>query len=1048
MRRSVHRLKQSRARSGFSMLEAVVVVGVLLALAVGGFLAYGQITTNAKIAKVKSAASEIYTAALVNQIDGDPRTKAEDVIETYNNSNEKIKAEIRPWEPGELLAAMPTTVKAPIVGEEFCVTATMIEEPDIFAENGFCSPESDEDNQPGDGSDPDDETGGGSSNPDNKPVALPAPKPVIDPDAVMITTWNTDLADNCSRITLPITGASPGTITWGENGTPVSLSYNKLSPIFPKGTGEVKVNIHSTFGGWGEYNWNDSNCLVSVDRWGETGTTNLQYAFINADNLQHVERIPSTTTSLYNAFKNIDSNFTLGGFDTSKVTTLSEVFSGTSNFNQNLNNWDVSSVINMYKAFQGASSFNQPLNNWNVTKVTEMRWAFENADNFNKLNQDLSSWDTSNVRSMAYMFGDALSMKHGLKYNTFEKTTALTYKCDVGVSGDSPTNGYPLTYAWNDGNTSQTRYLEPNREYKLIVEGEYSGFRSGATWAPCLRSVDHWGSNTGVVDALNAFKGAVNLVNVPSRIPNTITDMRSMFEGATEFNDPDVSNWDTSSTLYMSKMFYGASKFNQNINSWDTSKVILMQRVFQNAVSFNQPLNNWDVGVAYEMRWMFDGADAFNQDLSSWDTSSARSMAFMFGDAFAMKHGVKHNTLEKTTILTYKCDVNSSDESPTNGNPLTYSWNDGVELSKRSLVAGKEYNLVVEGPFSSLTNGRQWTSCLRSVDHWGVETGTKTATGAFKGAVNLVNVPSRIPNTIYDMQSMFEGATELNDSDISNWDVSSATSMNKMFLGATSFNQPLNNWNTSKVINMKSAFQNAAAFNQPLNNWNVGSVYEMRWMFDGADSFNHDLSAWDTSRVRTMAFMFGDAFAMKHGVTHNTFGKTTTLTYKCDVRTPGYVPIGAPSTDVTWSDGEELRNKTLAAEVEYTVVIEGTYSRIGDYTQLASCLRSVDHWGSNTGVTSSMNAFKGAINLTNVPASMPNTLTDIRSMFEGATELNDSDIIQLNTSNVVYASKAFYDASNFNQNLSNWNVNKVSPNFKADFSTGSALTPENLPKFK
>ena len=35
--------------------------------------------------------------------------------------------------------------------------------------------------------------------------------------------------------------------------------------------------------------------------------------------------------------------------------------------------------------------------------------------------------------------------------------------------------------------------------------------------------------------------------------------------------------------------------------------------------------------------------------------------------------------------------------------------------------------------------------------------------------------------------------------------------MNKMFLGATSFNQPLNNWNVSKVKNMSDMFAGATS---------------------------------------------------------------------------------------------------------------------------------------------------------------------------------------------------------------------------------------------
>lgn len=93
------RAKKYRAllkENGFSMLEAVVVVGVLLALAVGGFIAYGQITENAKKASVETAASSVYTAALAAKIDGDPATNTKKVQDDYNNSQDAITITITP----------------------------------------------------------------------------------------------------------------------------------------------------------------------------------------------------------------------------------------------------------------------------------------------------------------------------------------------------------------------------------------------------------------------------------------------------------------------------------------------------------------------------------------------------------------------------------------------------------------------------------------------------------------------------------------------------------------------------------------------------------------------------------------------------------------------------------------------------------------------------------------------------------------------------------------------------------------------------------------
>ena len=98
---------------------------------------------------------------------------------------------------------------------------------------------------------------------------------------------------------------------------------------------------------------------------------------------------------------------------------------------------------------------------------------------------------------------------------------------------------------------------------------------------------------------------------------------------------------------------------------------------------------------------------------------------------------------------------------------------------------------------------------------------------------------------------MFMGARSFNQP-LNNWNVSNVMTTNGMFDGAESFNQPLNNWNVSKVRNMESMFSNATSFNQPLNNWNVSNVTVIGAMFCEASSFNQPLNDWDVSNVDHM----------------------------------------------------------------------------------------------------------------------------------------------------------------------------------------------------
>jgi beta-mannanase/type II secretory pathway pseudopilin PulG len=129
------KVRSSRLETGFSMLEAVVVVGVLLALAVGGFLSYGPITDNAKNASVRSAASSVYTAVMAAAFDGDSSTNPDDVVRDYNASTTKIKVEILDTAN---LAAMTTAESKPNANGDFCIEATSLEKTSIKARMGSC----------------------------------------------------------------------------------------------------------------------------------------------------------------------------------------------------------------------------------------------------------------------------------------------------------------------------------------------------------------------------------------------------------------------------------------------------------------------------------------------------------------------------------------------------------------------------------------------------------------------------------------------------------------------------------------------------------------------------------------------------------------------------------------------------------------------------------------------------------------------------------------------------------------------------------------------
>jgi uncharacterized protein (TIGR02145 family) len=226
---------------------------------------------------------------------------------------------------------------------------------------------------------------------------------------------------------------------------------------------------------------------------------------------------PSTTTPI--PFNNIV---------TTLVTNMNLIFSSANAFNQNIGSWDVSNVSTMLFMFTGATIFNQPIDLWNVSNVTNMMSMFNGATAFN---QPLGSWNVSKVTNMSLILNNA------------------------------------------------TAFNQP---------------------------IESW----------NVSK---------------VTDMSNMFAGATAFNKP-IGSWNVSNVTFLNGMFFNAISFNQPIESWDVSNVTSTSSMFYKATAFNQPLGAWNVSNVTTMSQMFYKATAFNQPLGAWNVSNITILNNMFKD--------------------------------------------------------------------------------------------------------------------------------------------------------------------------------------------------------------------------------------------------------------------------------------------------------------------------------------------------------------------------------------------------------------------------------
>ena len=228
------------------------------------------------------------------------------------------------------------------------------------------------------------------------------------------------------------------------------------------------------------------------------------------------ELFPSNIIDMSDMFNGTTSfNQPLNNWNVSNVTNMGSVFYNATSFNQDISMWDVSNVTSMYGMFGVATSFNQPLNNWDVSNVTRMDGMFEHAYAFN---QDLNNWNVSNVTNMDYMFSGASAFNQQLNN-------------------------------WNVSN------------------------------------VTNMGS---VFNGTTSFNQPLNNWDVSS-----VIEMNYMFSGASAFNQ-QLNNWDVSSVINMNSMFANASSFNQDLSMWCVSNFPTMPVLFDfEATNWTLPRPVW-----------------------------------------------------------------------------------------------------------------------------------------------------------------------------------------------------------------------------------------------------------------------------------------------------------------------------------------------------------------------------------------------------------------------------------------------------------------------
>jgi surface protein len=359
---------------------------------------------------------------------------------------------------------------------------------------------------------------------------------------------------------------------------------------------------------------------------------------------------------------------------------------------------------------------------------------------------------------------------------------------DTTLSDDNtvvlPLNGtFDVTVNWGDGTSVQTFTSDgdtsPSHTYEN--EGTYTIQISGAlehfgidfeiatrSWlgVNMVTTVTSFGT-LGIESLEGAFCGAENLIQVPTELPTSVTDLTAMFCGAYVFNQ-DISGWDVGNVTDMSYMFTGASVFNQDISGWNVGNVTDMSYMFHAAIAFNGDVSGWDVSSVTNMSYMFDGASAFNQNIGRWNVGNVTDMSWMFHAAIA-----------------FNGDVSGWDVS-------------SVANISAMFFGASAFN--------------------QNIGRWNVSSVTDMSAMFLRAVAFNQNIGRWNVSSVTNMSYMFLGAATFNQN-IGRWNVSSVTNMSYMFLGAATFNQDLENWDVSEATNTALMFVGSGVAEEDLPTW-------------------------------------------------------------------------------------------------------------------------------------------------------------------------------------------------------------------------------------
>ena len=355
------------------------------------------------------------------------------------------------------------------------------------------------------------------------------------------------------------------------------------------------------------------------------------YSSLSSMDLTYLDT--SNVTNMYRMFYNSSATtLDLSSFDTSNVTNMGWMFSDSKATSLDLSSFDTSNVTNMdWMFYKSAATKIKGLNNFSTSKVTDMSSMF----GYSKLTTlDLSSFDTSNVKNMFYMFFSSVATEiKGLNnFNTSKVTNMYgmffgTKATSLDLSSFDTSNVTSMKQMFYMSAATEIKGLNDFNTSKVTNMGGMFGYSK-------LTCLDLSSFDTSKVTNMYQMfynSKATEIKGLNNFSTNKVTNMSYMFR-LSKLTTLDLSNFDTSNVTNMSSMFSNSKSTNIVLSGWDTSKVTNMRSMFSSLSTTNVTgLDKLNTSSVTNMSYMFYKYPGEFIELLSFNTSKVTDMSYMFG---------------------------------------------------------------------------------------------------------------------------------------------------------------------------------------------------------------------------------------------------------------------------------------------------------------------------------------------------------------------------------------------------------------------------------